>query len=95
MFFYLSSCILLIHSCPNRSSNPFVVWDVSCHPLSSDLQFVVTFFLENLRPLEQCFRTGIDRITWGVESSTGQKAFAGSFVIRAGSHAHLEMMSSA
>jgi hypothetical protein len=85
----------LIGSSPGCSNNPFVVWDVSCNSLGGDLQFVVAFLLENLRPFQQCFRARLNRITWVFESRSGQKAFAGPFVIDTGSHMHLEMMFSA
>jgi hypothetical protein len=90
MFSHLSSCILLINSCPNRSSSPFQIWDVPLRPLCHGQQLDVAFFLKNLCPLKQCFRIGFDRIARCLESGSGKETFTGALVVWAGSHLDLK-----
>jgi hypothetical protein len=60
------------------------------HRLFFNNQKSAAFLLENLRPFQQCFRARRHRIAWRVVSRSGQEAFAGAFVIGAGSHRDLE-----
>jgi hypothetical protein len=44
-------------------------------------QALMAFFLEHLRPFEQCFRTGFNGIAWCFEMCSGEEALAGEFVV--------------
>jgi hypothetical protein len=44
-------------------------------------QALMAFFLEHLRPFEQCFRTGLNGIAWCFELCSGEKALTGKFVV--------------
>jgi hypothetical protein len=55
-------------------------------------QELIAFLLEHLRPFPQRLDARLDRIARVFATGSGQKAFAGAFVIRTGSHVNLEGM---
>jgi hypothetical protein len=44
-------------------------------------QALMAFFLEHLRPFEQCFRARFNGIAWCFEMCSGEEALTGEFVV--------------
>jgi hypothetical protein len=70
----------------NFSSHEFLL--TLAHQGLLKQQTLMAFFLEHLRPFEQCFHARFNGIAWCFEMRSGEEALTGQFVVFA-SHLNL------